>query len=582
MRWNAPKYILTTLITTVLLLVFPSLASACTYEATIKNNHLDIKITSDTNYIQLVQLMFKGDKYGAPYKVIFMYAPSYLPWTLYLDGQETYSGYSMLIQNRKQIADAAYWVSWIDSTHYRHIPAGIYGLDFSGNMTYDDIDIEYGTMDDNGNPNTVGEPWTFCTRTGNVGDSIPVTKTVFAPGITASWNADALINCNSNPTTEWTLAPYAEDVYRPLIQALQESGTNLFEFYYDWRKNPVETSQKLASMIEGKIIPDEKVNYVGHSMGGLVGKNYLDTTEGSTIANFLTIGTPYKGSALAYPPWEGGDVWSNNLLEKIAITLYLKHCGEPILSDRENIRNIVPSLQSLLPTKEYLQGKNEMQPKLPLDPDNQNNWFAGMSPNNWDVRVGNIVGKGVETLQIIQTKDPNKKEKLNGDWIDGKPAGRINSDGDGTVLATSAVLDNADEIIDLNQTHRGLVNSVEGMSAVLKFLNLPKNITSQTSMLTEEPNSALIIIGYPADFVITDQNGKSKNAKDGMVAIMNPKSGNYKLNLLSKSGNTQLIVAQFLPNGDVKYKEFNFKGIGPKFKTLKFDLQNPKEDILTP
>ena len=81
---------------------------------------------------------------------------------------------------------------------------------------------------------------------------------------------------------------------------------------------------------------------------------------------------------------------------------------------------------------------------------------------------------------------------------------------------------------------------------------------------------------------MTDQDGNTKKDKDGMVAFTNPKQGSYKLKLLPKSNNSLLIVAQFLPNGEVKYKEYNLKGLGPKFKTLKFDPQNPQEDILNP
>ena len=120
------------------------------------------------------------------------------------------------------------------------------------------------------------------------------------------------------------------------------------------------------------------------------------------------------------------------------------------------------------------------------------------------------------------------------------------------------------------------------MGKILEFLGTPDINVSSTGIDTQEPNSALVMIGYPATFTLTDQDGKTKQSKNGMVAVMNPKSGNYKINLLPKSDNTLIIVAQFLPNGEVKYKEYNFKGTAPKFKTLNLDLQNPKDDILVP
>ena len=65
-----------------------------------------------------------------------------------------------------------------------------------------------------------------------------------------------------------------------------------------------------------------------------------------------------------------------------------------------------------------------------------------------------------------------------------------------------------------------------------------------------------------------------------MVSFTNPKSGTYKLNLFPKSQKTLIVIAQFLPNGEVKYKEYQFDGFAPKYKVLKFNLINPSEDIL--
>jgi pimeloyl-ACP methyl ester carboxylesterase len=416
-------------------------------------------------------------------------------------------------------------------------------------------------------------------------DTPLITKTVFAPGLMGSWNADAILNCKSETDTEWILAPYAEEVYNPVLTAIRESGWDTLPFYYDWRKPVAENSNKLADFLNSEdIAPNEKVNFVGHSMGGLVGRGYLQNSDGTRLSSLLTVGTPNKGSAYAYPPWEGGEIWSNSLIEKIALTVYLKHCGGLNQNYMEIIREQIPSVRDLLPTDPYLLRKKTSTTYLPDDPENQNSWINGLSQDSKGVRLGYVAGTGIDTVKTIQTKDPHKKDVMEELWTDGRPSGRIvSAEGDGTVLVTSATLPQANWNAVINQTHRGLVNSIEGMSKILEFLNLskPSGMLSTNEDLFE-PDSALVVIGYPANFVITDGSGKSKNSKDGMVAFMNPKSGNYKLNLISKSGNTTLIVAQFLPNGDVKYKEYNLKGIGPKFRTLKFDSQNLQEDILKP
>ena len=126
-----------------------------------------------------------------------------------------------------------------------------------------------------------------------------------------------------------------------------------------------------------------------------------------------------------------------------------------------------------------------------------------------------------------------------------------------------------------------MVSSNEGIEKIMNFFGTPDSqIELNSNTAVEEPNSALILIGHPATFSIVDNNGNVKSDKQGMISIMNPKTGNYKLNLISRSNETTFIVAQFLPNGNLKYKEYKLKGIGPKFKNIYFSAENPQEDIL--
>lgn len=412
---------------------------------------------------------------------------------------------------------------------------------------------------------------------------IPVTKVFFIPGLGASWNANAFANCQFDPDpSHWSLASYAESIYNPILQAISQSGWNLYPFYYDWRAQVVSNTGALTDLINQDSQAGEKVNLVGHSMGGLLGREYLESAAGEKLNSLLTVGTPHGGSALAYPAWAGGEVWNDNFLAKTAITLYLKHCGGLFSNDRLTVQNQVPSVQNLLPTESYLQKVKSNLTYLPTHTINQNNLLFTPFTNPWGTRIGTISGTGFSTLNIIQTKDASQKDMDSGNWLDGKPNGKLySSDGDGTVLSSSAILPDANYQATLNQNHTGLVNSVDGMTEILTFLgNSPTSLNSLNAQTSIEPNSALILIGYPANFWVTDNSGDTKYDKDGMVSFINPKAGSYKLNLLPKSGKTLFIVAQFLPNGQTLYKEYNFSNFLPKFKTIKFDRENPKEDIL--
>lgn len=405
----------------------------------------------------------------------------------------------------------------------------------------------------------------------------PVTKTIFIPGFGASWNTNALLNCipDTDPS-HWSLADYAAGIYNPVLSALSGSGWNTIPFYYDWRQQIPINDDKLANKIDENTQDNEKVNVVGHSMGGLIGREYLEASEGGNLNSLLTIGSPHQGSALAYPAWSGGDIWQDNFLAKIAMTLYLKHCGGILSNDRETIQGNIPSVQNLLPTYSYLQQIKTGVPVTPLTA--INNWLpTSFSYPPTGVKMETISGTGYDTLKSIPVKEPNKHDISLGNWADGKPAGKIYStEGDGTVLAESSRIEGVTDTI-LTQTHSGLVASNEGICKILEFLDTPCPSTSTAFI---EPKSALVIIGYPGNFWISDQNGAVKKDKNGVVAFINPKSGNYKLNLIPQTGNTLVVVAQFLPNGQVLYREYNFNGYQPQNKTLKFDLQNPQEDIL--
>jgi len=560
--------------------VTPAKALACTYNSSINNNHLDIQVRSnDWSNLGILEIISNPNivTWGK------MYQPSEINWITSWDNLSGDVFFGLVGGVNK---NTAYW-GFNGLTTTSIIPYGLYGVDFSGNLTHQTYYVQMN------HPEDVGTNYVICTRNGEVELStpsptstpVPNSKVIFAPGLGASWNADAILNCNIDEDTGiWNLASYAEEVYNPILQAIQNQGWTTLPFYYDWRKNISVNSTKLSNFIDEKT-NNEKVNLIGHSMGGLVGRGYLETSSGGKLASMLTIGTPNKGSVYAYPPWEGGDVWNNNLLEKIALTIYLKHCGGLFSNDKETIQNNVPSLQDLLPLEPYLKNKQVSEEYLPEQLINRNNWLETLSDNTWNVKLGYIAGTGIDTLQIIQTKDPNKKDVKENLWVDGKPAGKIiSTEGDGTVLLSSAILPNATFSAIINQNHRNLVNSVEGMGKILEFLEIPESLNNNQFLTSENysPDSALVIIGYPANFIVTDQNKNVRQDKDGMIGIMNPKSGKYRVNILSKSNNTLFIVAQFLPNGEVKYKEYNFKGVGPKYKTLNFDSQNPQEDILTP
>ena len=82
-------------------------------------------------------------------------------------------------------------------------------------------------------------------------------------------------------------------------------GKNFFEFPYDWRRDNRVAARKLArdahtwlqQWRENSGNDDARLVLLGHSMGGLVSRYYLECLEGWKDTRMLvTFGTPYRGS----------------------------------------------------------------------------------------------------------------------------------------------------------------------------------------------------------------------------------------------------------------------------------------------
>jgi hypothetical protein len=100
------------------------------------------------------------------------------------------------------------------------------------------------------------------------------------------------------------------DGYTKLVEHIEQKfdvklGENLFEFPYDWRRDNRVASRQLAVKARGWLDAwrkksgnaDAKLIVIGHSMGGIVARHFIECREGWRDTRMLvTIGTPYGGS----------------------------------------------------------------------------------------------------------------------------------------------------------------------------------------------------------------------------------------------------------------------------------------------
>ncbi|MFA6228019.1 MAG: alpha/beta fold hydrolase, partial [Patescibacteria group bacterium] len=177
---------------------------------------------------------------------------------------------------------------------------------------------------------------------------------ILIPGIMGSWNVSG----------QWRLDPVLhtyDDLWAALQVAGYEEGKTLFALPYEWRHSNLDTMTHLRDKINEvkEICQCDKVDLIGHSMGGLVARAYIEGPfYGDDVDKVVFLATPHRGATKTYLMWEGGSVgimWFDQILQRIFdveaesngygyISQYLKNY--PILSVKE-----------LLPIYDYLRDK---------------------------------------------------------------------------------------------------------------------------------------------------------------------------------------------------------------------------------
>ena len=118
-------------------------------------------------------------------------------------------------------------------------------------------------------------------------------------------------------------------------------GKTFIEFPYDWRLSNIVSAERLAAVAipalheQRKVNPDAKLVLIGHSMGGLVSRYFLECLDGAKDTRMLiTFGTPYRGSLRAL------DFLANGFTKRI---------GPFKLLDLSAFVSSLPSIYQLLP-----------------------------------------------------------------------------------------------------------------------------------------------------------------------------------------------------------------------------------------
>jgi pimeloyl-ACP methyl ester carboxylesterase len=380
---------------------------------------------------------------------------------------------------------------------------------------------------------------------------------IIIPGLFASWNKDALLhNANVN-YDQWYLPSYVHE-YNGLMKTLENLGyqkdKDYFIFAYDWRKPLESITEDLNAFISSKNF-GQKINLVGHSLGGLVSRIYAQKFGTEKINKIITVGSPHQGAIQVYKPLAAGEIDRENTffwLAKKLIVVLNKSSNE---SDREVIRKRFPIAFDLLPIFPFL--KNEKEELIATDSMSIKNptlaRYNSLFPSIYSIFTA-IYGKSTKsTPEFYYVKTPELSDQLSGNYQDGKPTLTVLGNGDGTVLAKSAFEVNDDSYIFENFNHGEIIYKNQGIVQILKILNIdyqpPQIVEGQGTKISP---SLIFMIRSPATLEVIDENNNHYFEQDGIIFIENARSGNYQLHVKGKElGKYQVVVGQIAENNDI-------------------------------
>ncbi|MFZ2844005.1 esterase/lipase family protein [Psychrobacter sp.] len=93
-------------------------------------------------------------------------------------------------------------------------------------------------------------------------------------------------------------------IMRPLAKRLQAQGLDTHQYGYRSMRDGIQTnSERLNKWLEKNHHPDQPIDLVGHSLGGLIIRDFVYHYPQWQIGRCVTLGTPHVGSICADYIW---------------------------------------------------------------------------------------------------------------------------------------------------------------------------------------------------------------------------------------------------------------------------------------
>ncbi|OGH88629.1 MAG: hypothetical protein A3J93_00855 [Candidatus Magasanikbacteria bacterium RIFOXYC2_FULL_42_28] len=422
---------------------------------------------------------------------------------------------------------------------------------------------------------------------------------------------------------EWVIDPIFH-TYDNLVDTFVANGYrlgyDLFTFPYEWRQSNVDTAFQLKEKIDEvkENCQCDKVDLVGHSMGGLVARQYIQSDDYiQDVDQLIFLGTPHLGAPASYLTWEAEEFGVNiedNLKESF-FSREAKKSGYMDIFDYVH-REPIASAQELLPIYDYLKDKSTGQMRAYPNNYPVNPFLEELNANidrlfNSGVSIFNIVGNldTSNTINTIRVVDSPIKPV----WEDGFPDGYDGTtadlglelgDGDDTVPLRSSryvsAYNNDLRTVVYNSGHRNLPTEAEKIIiGQLSDINDPVEVNHSYF-----PNVKILLIKIlsPADIVVIAPDGKrvGKDFNTGeefneiegafysgfatdneYITVPNPLDGEYKIQAQGTGdGGEYTIVASYVSDSQSVSSNYQSTILSDEIADLEFIVDNAEPSVL--
>ncbi|MDO9027379.1 MAG: alpha/beta fold hydrolase, partial [Candidatus Roizmanbacteria bacterium] len=299
------------------------------------------------------------------------------------------------------------------------------------------------------------------------------------------------------------------------------------------------------------INPNQKIDFIGHSLGGLIGRIYTQKNN-DKVNKIISVGSPHQGIIQVYKLLEAGEIDRENTFLWLSQKLVLTLNKSTIETDRETVQKRFPVAFDIFPIFNFLKDStgNEISVNnLTI----KNNFLQTYHQNFSDIfpMFISIYGeKDNQTPAGFVIEPANVLNQLLGNYKDGQPKSAFFGKGDYTVLSNSANQDTDSEKLIFD--HGEIIIKSESIKKILSLLN----ISYQDTQIVEGQKtvispSLIFLIKSPATMTV-EFNSNVYMEEDGIVFIPDAQSGNYNLKVQgTDKGQYEVQIGQISENNDV-------------------------------